>query len=39
MINQAVILAGGMGKRLFPLTKNLPILALLYALYATDQTE
>ena len=24
MINQAVILAGGMGKRLFPLTKNLP---------------
>ena len=24
MINQAVILAGGMGKRLLPLTKNLP---------------
>ena len=24
MINQAVILAGGKGKRLFPLTKNLP---------------
>ena len=24
MINQAVILAGGRGKRLLPLTKNLP---------------
>lgn len=24
MINQAVILAGGKGKRLLPLTKNLP---------------